>query len=125
MTKSTQIIKYLFGLLLVTSTLTSVEAADRPNVLFIAVDDLRPEIGCYGNSIVKTPNIDRIAARGIVFNKAYCQHNPIASRYLSTSRRTAGTARHWAKFIMQVSKMAVHGMSRTGMREGGRSILIR
>jgi iduronate 2-sulfatase len=73
MTKSTQIIKFLLGVLLVTSTLTCVEAADRPNILFIAVDDLRPEIGCYGNSIVKTPNIDRIAARGIVFNKAYCQ----------------------------------------------------
>ena len=51
----------------------SVFAADRPNDLFIAVDDLRPELGCYDNTIVKTPNIDRIAARGIVFNKAYCQ----------------------------------------------------
>jgi iduronate 2-sulfatase len=47
--------------------------AAKPNILFIAVDDLRPEIGCYGNKIVKTPNIDRIAARGIVFNRAYCQ----------------------------------------------------
>lgn len=45
----------------------------KPNVLFIAVDDMRPELGCYGNKIIKTPNIDRIAARGIVFNKAYCQ----------------------------------------------------
>lgn len=51
----------------------SLEAATRPNILFIAVDDLRPDLGCYGNTIIKTPNIDRIAARGIVFNKAYCQ----------------------------------------------------
>ncbi len=54
-------------------SITSLHAADKPNVLFIAVDDLRPELGCYGNTIVKTPNIDRIAARGIVFNRAYCQ----------------------------------------------------
>jgi len=49
------------------------KAPGRPNVLFIAVDDLRPDIGCYGNTVAKTPNIDRIASRGIVFNRAYCQ----------------------------------------------------
>ncbi len=45
----------------------------RPNVLFIAVDDLRPELGCYGNTAIKTPNIDRLAARGIVFGQSHCQ----------------------------------------------------
>jgi len=35
--------------------------SDRRNILFIAVDDLRPELGCYGNDIIKTPHIDRLA----------------------------------------------------------------
>ena len=48
-------------------------AADRPNVLFIAVDDLRPELGCYGSPIAVTPNLDKLADDGLLFNRAYCQ----------------------------------------------------
>jgi len=45
----------------------------KPNILFIAIDDLRPELGCYGSPIAKSPHIDRLAAEGLKFNRAYCQ----------------------------------------------------
>ena len=44
-----------------------------PNILFIPVDDLRPELGAYGNKFIKTPNIDRLAEQGVIFTRAYCQ----------------------------------------------------
>ena len=48
------------------------QAADRPNILLICVDDLKPILGCYGNRLVKSPNIDRLARRGMVLESAYC-----------------------------------------------------
>jgi arylsulfatase A-like enzyme len=52
---------------------SSLSGAERPNVLFIAVDDLRPELGCYGKSYIHSPNVDRLAATGVRFERAYCQ----------------------------------------------------
>lgn len=51
--------------------MTSATTADRPNVLFIAVDDLRPELGCYGKQHIHSPNIDRLATSGVLFERAY------------------------------------------------------
>ncbi len=82
---------FLLGL----ADLGTIQAADgksKPNVLFIAVDDLRPEMGCYGNKVVKTPNLDRLAQRGIVFNRAYCQQavcSPSRSSLLTGKRPDA------------------------------------
>ena len=65
------------------------QAADRPNVLFIAIDDLRPELSCYGATHIVSPNLDRLAKQGMLFERAYCQQavcNPSRTSLL-TGRR--------------------------------------
>lgn len=57
------------------SCINQTEKTDdiRPNVLFIAVDDLKPMIGCYGDNLIKTPHLDELAKTGVVFTNAHCQ----------------------------------------------------
>jgi len=64
-------------------------AAEHPNILFIAVDDLRPEFGAYGANYVKSPNLDRIAQAGVTFQRAYCQQavcSPTRSSLMTGTR---------------------------------------
>lgn len=63
--------------------------AGRPNVLFITCDDLRPQLGCYGATDIKTPNIDRLASGGVLFERAYAQVaicTPSRTSFLSGAR---------------------------------------
>ena len=69
MIKSKYVSAFFAGILLCTSL---GRAAERPNVLFIAVDDMRPQLACYGKTFMKTPNIDSLADRGVLFERAYC-----------------------------------------------------
>ena len=93
--------KYLFIplLLSVSAALCTASAADpegKYNVLFIAADDLRNDLGCYGNQQVKAPNLDRLAKRAVLFNRAYCQQavcNP--SRASLLTGRRPDTLRIW------------------------------
>ncbi len=84
-----QIIATLAAILL--GSLAALRAADAPryNVLLIMADDLRPALGCYGDAQAKTPNLDRLAARGVRFDRAYVQYpvcNPSRTSMLTSTR---------------------------------------
>src|SRR5215212_6226863 len=62
----------ILAVILILFSVGIARADERPNVLLICVDDLKPMLGCYGDESVKSPNIDALAARGMQFNQAYC-----------------------------------------------------
>ena len=61
-----------FSLLMFLSLAACAFGAEKPNVLLICVDDLKPLLGCYGDSKVQSPHIDKLAARSTLFDRAYC-----------------------------------------------------
>ncbi len=77
-----RLLKIIFLLAFMVSCKSKTEQKEepkkKPNILFLAIDDLRPEIGAYGSKIAITPNLDKLAGKGLLFNNAYCQE-PICS----------------------------------------------
>lgn len=76
-------------------------AIERPNVLMIAVDDLRPMLGCYGDPRAITPNIDALAEEGMLFERAFCQYSKCGPSRLSLMTglkpETVGVFSHGAR----------------------------
>jgi arylsulfatase A-like enzyme len=70
--KITNIFRFFALSILLVWNVNFVGAAEQNNILLIIVDDLRPELGCYGNGQMITPGIDKLATQGMVFDRAYC-----------------------------------------------------
>lgn len=86
-TRRHSLVAVLLGLFF--AAVGATQGAEKLNILFLAVDDLRPELGCYGAAHIQSPNIDRLAARGVLFERAYCQQsvcNPSRASVLSGCR---------------------------------------
>jgi len=106
----------LFFLLLCISLNTTPTHADhpttstRPNVLFIAVDDLRAELGCYGSAVAQSPNIDALAKRSLIFTRAYCQYplcNPSRVSILTGLRPDSAGVHDLKKSLRETSATLV------------------
>jgi arylsulfatase A-like enzyme len=106
-----RILSLLIGLLAV----APLSAADKPNVLFIAIDDLRDWVGFLGDKEARTPNLDRLAARGVVFTRSYCAApvcNPSRAALLSGVRPSSSgvyeNRTDWREVMPDVVTLPLH-----------------
>lgn len=119
-------IQKLFGNKLPSSNMfTDGPTPRKKNILFLAVDDLRPELGCYGHPMVKSPNIDALAKVGVQFDRAYCQQAVCAPTRASllTGRRPDTTkvydlVTHIRKNLPEVETLQQYFMNRGYFSEG-------
>jgi iduronate 2-sulfatase len=91
------------------------KTAQRPNVLFICIDDLRPDLNCYGNPVIHSPNLDRLAKQSALFMRQYVtQPTCGASRY---SLLTGRLPRNAVEISNEALEKQVSGKPRTEVPE--------
>jgi iduronate 2-sulfatase len=101
---------FLVTLLLAPAAPLHAAEPARPNVLFVVFDDLNNRIGCYGDPVAKSPNLDRLAARGTVFTRAYCQQpicGPSRASFMSGRRPDSLGITSMTKYLYDLHPDAV------------------
>ena len=96
-------LKYIL-VFLVALQVNSQNTNPTPNVLFIMVDDLRPELNVYGQVFIKSPNIDALASKGITFNRAYCNVPVCGASRASLLTGIRPTATRFLKYYASVNE---------------------
>lgn len=107
---SNPIVKILLGTLMLFFSVLVIAQSDKPNVLFILVDDLKPNLGIYGDPVAVSPNIDELGGMGTRFERAYCNQAVCASsRYnlLLGARSTSSGLYNFGKEFREVYPEAV------------------
>lgn len=100
-------ISLLFALIILTlgaCQQMSHQPSQSPNILFIAVDDLRPELNCYGRTHIHSPNIDRLAAEGTLFQQTYCQVPVCGASRASLLSGIRPTATRFVNYFTRLEK---------------------
>src|SRR3546814_798892 len=98
----------------------AANSPDRPNVLFIAIDDLRADLGCYGNEVIQSPNLDDLAARGVVFRNQFVTMPTCgASRYSLLTGRLPRSRRHLSNAIFETRRAAARAARSEGADAAG------
>ena len=117
-----------------TRTLAAAEVTNRFNVLFIAVDDLRTELGCYGVKYAQSPHLDRLASQGMIFTHHYVQVPTCgASRYSMLTGRSPAKSRvtsnnealyHGSAALVQKQLAGAQSLPELFRRSGYRTVCI-